>query len=151
MEACLHNLRLWLESVQPEAAAGADPMSIPGIAVLVDILGASLRLLPRACPQLVDEGGLETWESWDAGERQAMRSTLQLVLQGTDSLAGDRKDSPAGPAKEAALLAALRLLRTALELDVPTLRALQQGHHQSGRAPLPGGLAQEAGCCCGNQ
>ena len=53
-----------------------------------------------------------------AGERQGMKALLLLVLQGPDKLAQDRRDSTAGAAKEGAVLAALQLLRSALEKDV---------------------------------
>jgi len=58
-----------------------------------------------------------------------MKALLSLVLQGPDKLAQERKDSPAGGAKEGAVLAGLQLLRTTLERDmevVNTLKATQQ-------------------------
>ena len=72
----------------------------------------------------------------DAGERQAMSAVLQLVLQGTDAIAADRKDSLAGAAKEGALLAALRLLRTAMQLDGEVLSVLRTTH-RNGDPPRP--------------
>ena len=45
MEACLHNLRLWLDSLDPYAAAAAEPQKIPALTILFDLLGAVLRLL----------------------------------------------------------------------------------------------------------
>jgi hypothetical protein len=54
-----------------------------------------------------------------------MKAILSLVLQGTDKLAQARKDSPAGGAKEGAVLAALQLVRTALEKDVEVVQALK--------------------------
>ena len=64
-----------------------------------------------------------------AGEKQGMKALLLLVLQGPDKLAQDRRDSTAGAAKEGAVLAALQLLRSALEEDmevVESLKATQQ-------------------------
>ena len=58
-----------------------------------------------------------------------MKALLLLVLQGPDKLAQDRRDSTAGAAKEGAVLAALQLLRSALEKDIEvvnTLKATQQ-------------------------
>lgn len=42
MEACLLNLELWLRAVKPEAAALPEPLSIPGLSIIVDVLGKSL-------------------------------------------------------------------------------------------------------------
>jgi len=54
-----------------------------------------------------------------------MKAILSLVLQGTDSLAQQRNDSPAGGAKEGAVLATLQLVRTALEKDAEVVQALK--------------------------
>ena len=65
-----------------------------------------------------------------------MSAVLQLVLQGTDAIAAERKDSLAGAAKEGALLAALRLLRTAMQLDGEVLSVLR-ATHRNGDSPFP--------------
>lgn len=39
MEASLDNMRHWLEAIRPEKGLPADLLSVPGILILVDILG----------------------------------------------------------------------------------------------------------------
>lgn len=38
-EACLTHLRLWMEALEPAAAAGPEPLAVPGVMALVDLLG----------------------------------------------------------------------------------------------------------------
>ena len=54
-----------------------------------------------------------------------MRAIFSLVSQGMDTLAIDRKNNPDGVAKEAALLASLRLLRSCLRIDTEVISILK--------------------------
>ena len=64
-----------------------------------------------------------------------MKTVLHLLLTGTDSLAAERKDSLAGAAKEGTMLAALKLLRTALQVDREMVLALRNSQ-QHGAQPF---------------
>ena len=55
---------------------------------------------------------------------------IEVVLAGrADALAAERRDCDWGGAKEGAVLAALRLLRTAFDLDAPLVAALRRSEH----------------------
>lgn len=66
-----------------------------------------------------------------------MRTIETLLAGGADQLAAERQDTDWGAAKEGAVLAALRLIRTAFSLDSAVVAALRQTeqsggkHHQS--------------------
>lgn len=62
-----------------------------------------------------------------------MRAVLQLLLRGVDDLATERQHQISGVAKEAAALAGLRLLRTALQLDKDVVE-LFRARNQNGKA-----------------
>ncbi len=139
MEVCLINLQIWLESMGPDAAASTAGAQItPALAVLLDLLGKAyaaptLHFLSNlsGCPSHA-RCILVPYLKFDgarrhhaAGERQGMKALLSLVLQGPDRLAQERKDSPAGGAKEGAVLAALQLVRTALERDIEVVEAFK--------------------------
>ena len=66
-----------------------------------------------------------------AGERQAMKAILSLVSQGVESLSTDRKETPDGSAKEAAVLAALRLLHACLQTDREIILILKASNQNS--------------------
>ena len=117
----LEHLELWLVVGPLPSSQTADASKTPSLLVLSDLLG----------------------------ERVAMRTVLHLVLTGVDALTQQRRDtglslfcnrnaianfmistpyalrSEYGAAKEGAVLAALRLLRVALELDQAAVAVLR--------------------------
>ena len=60
------------------------------------------------------------------GEREALRAAWGLLAGGVDALLLERRDAAWGAAKEAAVLAALRLLRLAFERDAAAMAALRR-------------------------
>lgn len=128
MEACLNHLRLWLEALDPSSAATGEPLAVPGVMVLVDLLGASAKFSGEHQHVCHVATGSHLHSAECAGERQAMKAVLQLVLRGTDAVAADRKDSAAGAAEEAAVLAALRLLRAGMQVDEAVVQVLRASH-----------------------
>ncbi|KAL4441042.1 hypothetical protein ABPG77_010473 [Micractinium sp. CCAP 211/92] len=108
VSACLEHCELCLESLRSVAALATDAASTaavkpPGLDVLLDLLG----------------------------ERNVLRAAMVTTLIEVDRLAFERHSAPFGAAKEAAVLAALRLLRRALEQDVELVVAMQQASHSA--------------------
>eukprot|EP00887_Chlorella_sp_A99_P002898 scaffold6.g2898.t1 len=102
VQACFEHAELVLLSLRsvaalaPEVAAHAG-VKPPGLDVLLDVLG----------------------------ERGTMRAAMSTLLaQDVDGLARERHAAPHGAAKEAAVLAALRLLRRVFERDAELVAAL---------------------------
>jgi hypothetical protein len=58
-----------------------------------------------------------------------MRAIEAVLMGGADALAAERRDRDWGGAKEGAVLAALRLLRTAFDLDAAVVAALRHSEH----------------------
>ncbi len=65
------------------------------------------------------------------GQREAMRTIETVLAGGADQLMAERQDTDWGAAKEAAVLAALRLIRTAFAYDTAVVAALRHSE-QSG-------------------
>ncbi len=70
-----------------------------------------------------------------------MRTIETILAGGADQLAAERQDTDWGAAKEAAVLAALRLIRTAFTLDTAVVAALRQ-------TELSGAAALSLSHCC---
>lgn len=62
-----------------------------------------------------------------------MRTIETLLAGGADQLAAERQDTDWGAAKEGAVLAALRLIRTAFSLDSAVVAALRQTEQSGGK------------------
>lgn len=60
-----------------------------------------------------------------------MKAILSLVSQGVESLSTDRKESSDGFAKEAAVLASLRLLHSCLRIDRDIIQILKASNQSS--------------------
>ena len=60
-----------------------------------------------------------------------MKAILNLVSQGVESLSTDRKEAPDGFAKEAAVLASLRLLHSCLLIDRDIILILKSSNQSS--------------------
>ncbi len=58
-----------------------------------------------------------------------MRTVESLLTSGAERLAVERQSMEWGVAKESAVLAALRLLRTAFDIDAPLVEALRHSEH----------------------
>jgi hypothetical protein len=69
-----------------------------------------------------------------AGERAALRAAAATATIEVDRLAHERHASPFGAAREGGVLAALRLLRAALDRDGDLVAALRRATHSG--APL---------------
>ncbi|KAK9838304.1 hypothetical protein WJX81_003260 [Elliptochloris bilobata] len=111
--AALEHLGLALAySPPPSAAAPANGQEAPGTAVMLDLLG----------------------------EREAARAAWGLLAGGVDALMLERRDAGWGAAKEAAVLAALRLLRLAFERDIACVAALRRSPQAVGYETLDGPL-----------
>jgi len=106
--AALEHLGACLALLGAPAPGGADGREPPGTAVMLDLLRER-------------EGARGAW----------------AALGGVDALLAERRDAPWGAAKEAAALAALRLLRLALERDGAAVAALR-------RAPQAGAARRAA-------
>lgn len=82
-----------------------------------------------------------------AAERTTLRAALTTACGvDVDQLAQERHAAPYGAAKEAAVLAALRLLRAALDRDAPLVAALRAASHAG--APVVQGSGGLAGRRC---
>ncbi|KAL4853554.1 Nuclear pore complex protein NUP205 [Chlorella vulgaris] len=108
LAACFDHCRLCLAAppslaVFAAEAASSAAVKPPGVAVLLDLLG----------------------------ERNTLRAAMVTCLVEVDRLASERHASCFGAAKEAAVLAALRLLRVALDRDVELVAAMRQASHSS--------------------
>ena len=66
-----------------------------------------------------------------AGDGEAARPLWSIVLAGPEDLARERIGTPHGKAPEAAVLAALKLLRAAFERDRAAALALSVGSGES--------------------
>ncbi|KAL4457392.1 hypothetical protein ABPG75_012257 [Micractinium tetrahymenae] len=113
VSACLEHCELCVESLRSVAALAADAASAaavkrPGLDVLLDLLG----------------------------ERHVLRAAMATALIEVDRLAYERHSAPFGAAKEAAVLAALRLLRCALERDLELVTSMRQASHSASYEPL---------------
>lgn len=64
-----------------------------------------------------------------AAERGTLRAAMATAGVEVDRLAFERHASPFGAAKEAAVLAAMRLLRSALDRDVELVGAMRAATH----------------------
>ncbi|KAK9829639.1 hypothetical protein WJX72_007011 [[Myrmecia] bisecta] len=113
--ACLEHLRLAILSA-PALYAGAGPL--PSIQAAHD----ASAVQPPALLVLLDL----------LSERTAMRAVMAVLGVGVDALSEERKDTEHGAAKEAALLAALNLIATALDCDQTLVSSLHQSD-KSGR------------------
>ncbi len=107
--AALEHLGACLALLGAPAPGGADGREAPGTAVMLDLLR----------------------------EREGARGAWAALAGGVDALLAERRDAPWGAAKEAAALAALRLLRLALERDGAAVAALR-------RAPQAGAARRAA-------
>lgn len=96
--AALEHLGACLALLGAPAPGGADGREAPGTAVMLDLLR----------------------------EREGARGAWAALAGGVDALLAERRDAPWGAAKEAAALAALRLLRLALERDGAAVAALRR-------------------------
>lgn len=70
---------------------------------------------------------LECESACSAGDGEAARPLWGLLLSGPDDLARERAAGPHGKLREAAVLAALKLLRAAFERDEAAALALSAG------------------------
>jgi len=104
--AALEHLSLCLQ-LAGVPPPGPDGGEAPGAAVMLDLLG----------------------------EREAARAAWGLLAGGVDALLAERRDAAWGAAKEAAVLAALRLLRLAFERDVAAVAALRRSPQAGARLP----------------
>jgi hypothetical protein len=77
----------------------------------------------------MESRGEGTDEGEGTGERAGMRAVLGLVLVGLETALRERREEPWGAAREDALLAALRLIRTAFSHDLDVVAALRRTVH----------------------
>jgi hypothetical protein len=86
--------------------------------------------------------GLEVLLDLLAG-RNTLRAAMTAAMQEVDHLAYERHATPFGAAKEVAVLAALRLLRAALDRDAELVAAIRAATHSASYEMLDGVLRHD--------